>query len=154
MREGSATQIDDLAGQRIDQPAGRSARAATTSPQPTGLRRVRAAHLLVACGFLLAAAVIAGTVGVLVDLRDRALAASERELNNTALVLAEQTDRAFQAVELMESGLLERMNALGIASAEDYERRMSGHDIHLMLKDKASGWPHLGSIPLVNSRGH
>jgi PAS domain-containing protein len=92
-------------------------------------------------------------VGMLVGLRERALAASERELTNTALVLAEQTDRAFQAVELMESGLLERMNALGIASAEAYERRMSGHDVHSMLKDKVSGWPHLGSITLINSRG-
>src|SRR6202043_1279375 len=63
------------------------------------------------------------------------------------------TDRAFQAVELMESGLLERMTALGIASAEDYERLMSGYGVHQMLKDKVAGWPHVGSITLINSRG-
>ena len=87
------------------------------------------------------------------DLREHALAASERELKNTALVLADQTDRAFQAVELMQSSLIERMNALGIVSAEDYERQMSGHDVHSMLKDKVSGWPHIGAITLINSQG-
>jgi diguanylate cyclase (GGDEF)-like protein/PAS domain S-box-containing protein len=49
--------------------------------------------------------------------------------------------------------LIERMRALGIASAEDYERRMSGYDNHLMLKDKASGWNQIGSLTLINSRG-
>jgi methyl-accepting chemotaxis protein len=45
------------------------------------------------------------------------------------------------------------MQALGIASAEDYERQMSGYNVHLMLKDKVSGWPHIGSITLINSQG-
>jgi PAS domain-containing protein len=117
------------------------------------MRRSRAVHLLVICGLSLAAVVIAGTVAMVTDLRDRALAAHHRELKNTALVLADQTDRAFQAIELMQESLIERFNALGIATAEDYERRMSGHDVHMMLKDKLAGWPHIGSITLINSRG-
>src|SRR5262245_16345587 len=116
-------------------------------------RRSRAVHLLVICGLSLAAVVIAGTVAMLTDLRDRALAAHHRELKNTALVLADHTDRAFQAIELMQSSLIERFNVLGIASAEDYERRMSGHDVHLMLKDKLAGWPHIGSLSLINAKG-
>src|SRR5262245_56618337 len=89
---------------------------------PAATRRFRAVHWLARCGILLGAVVIAGVVGMIADLRDRALAASERQLRNTALILAEQTDRAIQAVELMESGLIERMKALGIATAEDFER--------------------------------
>src|SRR5262249_39064879 len=116
-------------------------------------RRSRAVHLLVICGLSLGAVVIAGTLAMLTDLRDRALAAHQRELRNTAQVLADQTDRAIQAVELIEASLIERLSALGIATAEDYERRMSGYDVHLSLKDKLTGWPHIGSITLINARG-
>ena len=151
MRVGSTTPIDELVGQRVVRPGGESAHARLSPPKP--LRRIRAVHLLVVCGLLLGVAVVAGAVVMLVDLRNRALAASERELANTALVLAEQTDRAFQAVELMESGLIESLNARGIASAADYERLMSGHDVHLMLKEKVAGWPHIGSITLINAQG-
>jgi diguanylate cyclase (GGDEF)-like protein/PAS domain S-box-containing protein len=49
--------------------------------------------------------------------------------------------------------LAERLKALGIASAEDYERQMSGYNNHLMLKDKAAGWDQVGSLTLINSRG-
>ena len=38
-------------------------------------------------------------------------------------------------------------------SAEDFERLMSDHDAHPMLKDKVSGWPHIGSITLINAKG-
>ncbi len=30
---------------------------------------------------------------------------------------------------------------------------MSGRDVHLMLKDKVSGWPHISSITLINAKG-
>src|SRR5262245_23319248 len=83
-------------------------------------RRFRPTHRLVICGLLLAVAMIAGSILMLADLRDRALDASERELKNTALILAEQTDRAFQTVELMEDGIVERMAALGVAAAGDF----------------------------------
>src|SRR5262245_5968724 len=130
-----------------------AARAAGNAVFGETARRSRAVHLLVICGLSLAAVVIAGTVAMLTDLRDRALAAHHRELKNTALILTDHTDRAFQAIELMQSSLIERFNALGIVSAEDYERRMSGHDVHLMLKDKLTGWPHIGSLTLINAQG-
>ena len=151
MREFSLSQNGDGASQRNS--AGGSAAAAIDSRAPRAHRRFRAAHLLMICGLLLATVVSAGTVMMIVDLRERALTAAERDLSNTARVLAEQTDRAFQAVELLQSGLIDRMKAASIASAADYERLMSGRDIHLMLKDKVSGWPHIGAITLINRQG-
>jgi diguanylate cyclase (GGDEF)-like protein/PAS domain S-box-containing protein len=133
--------------------AGNGTPAPAPSSNPIAVRRLRPVHWLIACGLLLAAAVIAGTVAMLADLRERVLAASQRELRNTAVILAEQTDRAFRAVDLMQSGLIERLQALGVKSADDFERVMSGHDVHHMLKEKGSGWPHIGSITLINARG-
>jgi diguanylate cyclase (GGDEF)-like protein/PAS domain S-box-containing protein len=132
---------------------GSSAAAGNGTPAPIAVRRLRPVHWLIACGLLLAAVVIAGTVAVLADLRERVLTASQRELRNTAVILAEQTDRAFRAVELMQSGLIERLNALGVETAEDFERAMSGYDVHRMLQEKVSGWPHIGSITLINTQG-
>jgi diguanylate cyclase (GGDEF)-like protein/PAS domain S-box-containing protein len=151
MREFSLSQNGDSASQ--GRSAGGAAAVAIDSPAPGATRRVRAAHVLVICGLLLATVISVGSVGVVLDLRDRALAAAERELSNTARVLAEQTDRAFQAVDFLQTDLLDRARALGIASAQDYERLMSGRDIHLVLKDKVSGRPHVGAITLINRQG-
>src|SRR5207244_1941182 len=98
-------------------------------------------------------AVISSTVLVLSNLHQRALTESSRELNNVVLVLAEQTDRAIRATELLEDSLIERIQALGVSSPETYESVMSGHDIHLFLKEKALGWPHVGSLTLINAKG-
>src|SRR5215468_120537 len=127
--------------------------ASGRSSSAIGPRRLRPVHWLIACGLLLAVAVIAGTAAMLADLRGRVLTASQRELRNTAVILAEQTDRAFQAVDLMQSGLIERLYALGVKSSDDLERIMSGHAVHQMLKEKVGGWPHIVSITLINAQG-
>jgi len=90
---------------------------------------------------------------MLSKLRERALEDSKRELQNLALTLAEQTERSFQAVELVQTSLIEQFRALGIATEEDFERRLSTRDIHLMLKDKISGLAHVDGISLVNADG-
>jgi len=110
-------------------------------------------HALVVGGILLAATIAAGTGWIIFDLRDRDLAATDRELKNLAFAMAEQTDRAFQALESIEVALIERMQARGIASAADYERQMSGHDIHLLLKDKVGGMPYVGTLTLFSAEG-
>src|SRR5262245_54533493 len=151
MREFSLSQNGDGASQGHS--AGGSAAVALDAPAPGATRRMRAAHLLMICGLLLAAVGGVGTGGVVLVLRARAVAAAESELSTTARVLAEQTDRAFQTVEFLQAGLLDRMKASGIASARDYGRLMSGRDVHLMLKDKVAGRPHIGAITLINSQG-
>jgi len=100
----------------------------------------------------MAAIAVAGAL-IVTDLRDRALADQEKHLQNVASLLAVRTDRAFKTVEVIQDGLIERMKALGVATAEDYERRMSGYDNHLMLKDKAADWDQIGALTLINSRG-
>jgi diguanylate cyclase (GGDEF)-like protein len=102
---------------------------------------------------LLAAAVTVTTVLQLSDLRERAIADAERELQNTAVVLAAQTDRTFKAVEIVETDLIRRIQSLGVDSAEDFDRALSVYDTHLLLKDKLSSLPHIDTVALVNSRG-
>src|SRR5712691_6108265 len=94
MREFSPPRVQDVSQAA---PAGASAPVAARTSERETTRRSRAVGLLVICGLSLAAVVAAATAVMVIDLRERSLAASERELKNTALVLAEQTDRAFHA---------------------------------------------------------
>jgi diguanylate cyclase (GGDEF)-like protein len=115
--------------------------------------RNRPIRYLILCGVLLIAAIVVGTAIVVGNLRDRALFESERELKNTALILAEQIDRTFQAVDLIQSSVIEKIQSLGISSSEDYARRMSGQDVHLMLKASTSGVVQAYAISLINADG-
>ena len=108
---------------------------------------------LILCGVLLIVAIAAGTAILVGNVRARALAGTERELKNTALILAGQIERSFQAVELVQRSLMERIKALGIDSSEDYARQLSGQAMHLMLKDKIKGLLHLDAVALIDADG-
>jgi diguanylate cyclase (GGDEF)-like protein/PAS domain S-box-containing protein len=102
---------------------------------------------------LLIGAVTAATGGLLLNLRERDLVESERRLNGLALVLAEQLDRSFQSIELIQTAVIDRMQSLGIASVDDLERQMSGYDTHQRFKDRISASPYINAIILTDSQG-
>ena len=115
--------------------------------------RNRPIRYLVICGVTLIAAIVVSTAIMVDNLRDRALLDSERELKNTALILAEQIDRTFQAIDLVQSSVIEKIQSLGISSSEDYARQMSGQDVHEMLKASTSGLVQAYAVSLVNADG-
>jgi diguanylate cyclase (GGDEF)-like protein len=115
--------------------------------------RDRPIRYLILCGVLLIAAIVVSTAIMVGNFRNRALSDSERELKNTALILAEQIDRSFQGLELVQSSVTDKIQSLGIASSDDYARQMSGRDVHLMLKASISGLVHIDAITLINADG-
>jgi diguanylate cyclase (GGDEF)-like protein len=115
--------------------------------------RNRPIRYLIVCGAALIAAIVVSTAIMVGNLRSRALFESERELKNTALILAEQMDRTFQGVDLVQSSVIDKIQSLGIASSEDYARRMSTEDVHQMLKASTSGLVQIYAISLINADG-
>ena len=113
----------------------------------------RPIRYLILCGVLIIAAIVAATAIMVDNLRDRALSESERELKNTALILAEQLDRTFQAIDLVQSSVIEKIQSLEIASSGDYARQMSSKDVHQMLKASTSGLAQAYAISLINADG-
>jgi diguanylate cyclase (GGDEF)-like protein/PAS domain S-box-containing protein len=111
------------------------------------------ARLIVICGIILGAVVVAATAGLLSNLRDLDLAEKKRAQENLALVLAEQIDRSFQSIELVQTAVVERMQSLGIESAEDLKRQMSGYDTHQRFKDRVSALPHINALVLTDAEG-
>ena len=117
------------------------------------VRNARLTRPIVILGIVLIAAIIAATGLMLLNLRDRELAESEHELKSLTFILAEQIDRSFQSMELIQTAVIERMQGLGIASAEDYERQMSGQDTYQHLKDQISGLPYVDALVLFDTEG-
>jgi diguanylate cyclase (GGDEF)-like protein len=115
--------------------------------------RSRPVAWLLACGVLLAVLIALDTAVMLSSLRDKALADAKRELSNISLVLSEQVDRSFQAVELVQTNLLERLEASSLSGSEEFHRLMSGRDVHLMLRDRISGLSYIDSIAIFGARG-
>ena len=108
---------------------------------------------IIILGIALVAVIITATGLMLLSLRDRELAESEHELKSLAFILAEEIDRSFQSMELIQTAVIERMQRLGIASAEDYERQMSGQDTFQHLKDQISGLPYVDALVLFDTEG-
>lgn len=150
---GLATQLDASKGHRRRSAPGDATCVADASPIGKSAWLSRPVQLIIICGILLIGAVMAATGALLLNLRDRDLAETERRLSGLALVLAEQIDRNFQSIEVIQTAVIERMRSLGIASAEDLERQMSGYDTHQRFKDRIGALPHINALVLTDAQG-
>lgn len=60
-------------------------------------------HWLILCGVLLIAAIVVGTAVMVGNFRERALSSSERELENTVLLLARHFDQQLEDAEVIQN---------------------------------------------------
>ena len=119
------------------------------------IQRPRSSRWLLVCGGVLIGAIATGTALMTDYFRERALTNSNRELGNTALLLARHLDQELEGLELAQKMLVEHMRSAGIASREDFEREMSTRDAHLLLRaqigrDKRD--PRIATIALLSGR--
>jgi hypothetical protein len=117
------------------------------------VRRSLSIRWLIVCGMLLVAAIATGTAVTIDNFRERALTNRERELENTVLLLARHFDQQLQQLELVQTTTVEQIRSAGITSRDDFERKMSGYDVHLMLKTKIEALPQVGNLNLADSDG-
>jgi diguanylate cyclase (GGDEF)-like protein/PAS domain S-box-containing protein len=108
---------------------------------------------LILGGALLIAAIAIGATLMAGNFRERALQNSERELENTVLLLARHFDQQLDDLEVVQNDLIEFMRSNGIATSENYRRRMSSQDIHLMLKTKMNALSNVGGINVFDADG-
>jgi hypothetical protein len=121
-------------------------RARMTAPR-------RSIRYLIASAVVLIGVIAAATAYLVAEFRERELRDAERELSNTALVLAEQLDRSFQSVELVQRSVLDAVAAEHVATSDDLTRIMGTQDVHRMLADKISGLAHVDAVTVINSQG-
>ena len=102
-------------------------------------KRVTYRSLICIAVGLIGLAVIA--IGFVINsLRKDAIADAKAETGNIAAVLAEQTSRSVQAIDLVMTELQERFDGLGLRSVEEFRERADKLDMHYLLA-RARGAP-------------
>jgi diguanylate cyclase (GGDEF)-like protein len=109
------------------------------------------APLFVALSF---GVVLALGAGLLVSqLRRNALDNSGQELQRLSLVLADQAERTFEAVELVQDSLVERLQNDGVKSPEQFRQHMTGLAAHDDMLSRIHGLPQLDALIAVDADG-
>jgi len=105
-------------------------------------------------GTLLIAAIAVGAVLMAQNFRERALRNSGRELENTALLLAHHFDQQLQDFAVIQKDFVDHVRASGITTAEEYRTRLSGQDVHKMLRSKIEALPYMGGVNVIDADGN
>src|ERR1700747_3610404 len=110
-------------------------------------RRIIAGGLAVAAGIV----IIAGLL--LWNLRAETVATARADLDSFDLLLAAQTERTFENVDLIVSGIAEEFRADGVDS-RDKLRRLKGNDAtYRLLREKLAGVPQLDALLIIDAKG-
>ncbi|MBR0848375.1 EAL domain-containing protein [Bradyrhizobium diazoefficiens] len=109
---------------------------------------------LVVGGVFLIAAIALGAVLMAQNFRERALRNSARELENTVLLLAHHFDQQLQDFAVIQKDFVGHVRAQGISNAEDYRKRLSGQDVHRMLRSKIEALPYMGGVNVIDADGN
>jgi signal transduction histidine kinase len=104
---------------------------------------------------VLAALMIAGlTALILWQQREREIATARRNLAAFDTLLAEQTTRAVQGVELVVKDVVDdELAAIGITTAEEFNRLQFSEDLYKRLKQRTMNIPQLDAITMVSADG-
>ena len=134
-------------------------RSAHTRAAAKGARRVGVPRgrdpiaWLIVCGTLLVAAIIVGTVAMVGEYRERALSNSERELENTVLLLSRHFEQQCEDYDAIAANLTAQMQIASIHSSEQFRARMSTPAVHELLRDRANISSHVGDVSIFDSAG-
>ena len=97
---------------------------------------------------------IAGTTALLVlQSRNSVLTVADRALRTESLILADQAERAFETVDLVQTTFLEMLQVEGVQTPEAFRQRMSGLAVNKELGDHGNALPQLDVMGFVDTDG-
>jgi len=134
-------------------PQPKAARPGPRRDAPAPLQGGDLRHIVLIAALLLGLAVAGATALLISHLRDRAVDDRRHELKTLALVLADQADRAFEAVELLQTGLIEKLRNAGMQTPDDFRRLMTGWAVHEDLRSRVRSLPQLDAITAIDTEG-
>ena len=104
------------------------------------------------CGLLVVTIFAAG--GAMIwQLRQNALAGSQREMTNLGVVLAEQTSRSIQAVDLILQEIQSHTAELGLRTPEQFRLRLADSDTHQFLTRLLKNLRQADAVALIDANG-
>ena len=99
-------------------------------------------------GGLVILVIIGLASGFIWHLRQTTTASARRDVANLSAVLAEQTARTFQSVDLVLDAIDQRLQVL------DFSGRTDSHAVYLMFREKIAGVPQIKQVTFVGPDGH
>jgi hypothetical protein len=102
---------------------------------------------------VLVIAITLGTGYFALQYRERALKVSERDLNNSALLLSRHFDQRLNDLQHVHDDVLASIRADGVDTADAFERKMSTLSAHEMLRAKLAVLPPVGALNLWSAKG-
>lgn len=99
--------------------------------------------------------ILAVTTGTIIaQLRDHELTAAGNQLKSLAVVLADQAERAFKAIELIEVSIVEKLQNDGVSTPDEFRRWMEGRTVHEQLRNRIAGLPQVDALIAVDAGGN
>jgi len=108
---------------------------------------------LVVGGVFLIAATAIGTAVMVYNFRERALKSSERELENTVLLLERHFDEKCEDLATVQRDIVTQIQLAGSATPGNFGRQLSTFEMHEILKAKTSGHPDIAGANVFDSDG-
>ncbi len=111
-----------------------------------------------ACAAMLLSVLIVvgiGTTAGLLILHERkaALEEHEHDMNSMGVVLAEQTSRYAQVIDLILRQVQSRIALLNIATPEDFQQQLATQEVRSYLTERVTNVPQVDAIVLIDANG-
>ncbi len=116
-------------------------------------RRFRSGLRLSLIGIVVVVGIVLATTVSIWDRRDEALARSHRETSNLGTVLAGQSARSLQAVDLVMREAQSLVASLGVATPDQFRGLMGTSGIHQFLAERVRGLPQANALSLIDDKG-
>ena len=108
---------------------------------------------LMRAGLCLLTGVVMAVGLIMWNLREDTLAEATVSTDNLAIVLAEQTSRSVQSVDIVLREIQERIGALGVTTPEAFRSVLGTADMNEFLRSRSARLPQVDNIALVGADG-
>ncbi|MGU3361652.1 EAL domain-containing protein [Methylobacterium sp. M6A4_1b] len=109
--------------------------------------------MLATAGGILGLAIAASAGLFIADLHGRAIADTEQNLVSLTTVLADQADRALQAIELVQESLIDEIRAAEVATPTAFAAQMGTRSMHDSLRARTAALPQVNAVTVVDHTG-
>jgi len=108
---------------------------------------------LIVSGVMIVAAIVLGTALAINNSRDRALANSKRELENTLQLLTRHFDQQLEDWQVIQEDAMAQIRAIEDKSPKEFLRTISSEDFHRRLAGKLRSMPYVGGVNIFGADG-
>ncbi len=115
--------------------------------------RSRAARAVIGTGLLAIALMLAATALIAIRRYNAELADGARELRTLDLLLAAETGRSFQSVELVLDAIADQVGTGGEITPDMVAERESTKAVHDLLQARVAGVPQLDAVTIISASG-